>query len=70
MATPSLCRNFLPPLSPQSAASAPRFQPSGQGCTCVINHAVRPVLVFEQNGLTRTIHDPSWYQLLLHQAQA
>lgn len=35
-----------------------------------MNHAARPVLVFEQNGLTRTIHDPSWYQLLLRQAQA
>ena len=39
-------------------------------CTCFMNHAARPVLVFEQNGSTRTIHDPSWYQLLLHQAQA
>jgi hypothetical protein len=34
-----------------------------------MNHTARPVLVFEQNGLTRTIHDPSWYQLLLHEAQ-
>ena len=24
-------------------------------CTCFMNHAARPVLVFEQNGLTRTI---------------
>ena len=39
-------------------------------CTCFMNHAARPVLVFEQNGLTRTIHDPSSYQLLLRQAQA
>jgi predicted ABC-type ATPase len=39
-------------------------------CTCFMNHAARPVLVFEQNGLTRTVHDPSWYQLLLRQAQA
>jgi len=39
-------------------------------CTCFMNHAARPVLVFEQNGLTRAIHDPSWYQLLLRQAQA
>lgn len=38
--------------------------------TCFMNHTARPVLVFEQNGLTRTIHDPSWYQLLLRQAQA
>lgn len=35
-----------------------------------MNHAARPVLVFEQNGSTRMIHDPSWYQLLLRQAQA
>jgi hypothetical protein len=35
-----------------------------------MNHTARPVLVFEQNGLTRTIHDPSWYQLLLREAQA
>lgn len=39
-------------------------------CTCFMNHAARPALVFEQNRLTRTIHDPSWYQLLLRQAQA
>jgi len=39
-------------------------------CTCFMNHAARPVLVFEQNGLTRAIHDPSWYQLLHRQAQA
>ena len=39
-------------------------------CTCFMNHGARPVLVFEQNGLTRTIHDHNWYQLLLHQAQA
>jgi predicted ABC-type ATPase len=38
-------------------------------CTCFMNHTARPVLVFEQNGLTRTIHDPSWYQLLLNEAQ-
>jgi hypothetical protein len=38
-------------------------------CTCFMNHAARPVLVFEQNGLTRTIHDLSWYQLLLRQAE-
>ena len=37
---------------------------------CFMNHGARPVLMFEQNGLTRTIHDPSWYQLLLRQAQA
>jgi hypothetical protein len=35
-----------------------------------MNHAAHPVLVFEQNGPTRTIHDPSWYQLLLLEAQA
>jgi predicted ABC-type ATPase len=39
-------------------------------CTCFMNHAAHPVLVFEQNGPTRTIHDPSWYQLLLLEAQA
>ena len=38
-------------------------------CTCFMNHAAHPVLVFEQNGSTRTIHDSSWYQLLLHEAQ-
>ena len=46
------------------------FSPRVDRCTCFMNHAVRPVLVFEQNGLTRTIHDPSWYQLLLHEAKA
>jgi predicted ABC-type ATPase len=38
-------------------------------CTCFMNHAVRPVLVFERNGPSRTIHAPSWYRLLLHEAQ-
>ena len=38
-------------------------------CTCFMNHESRPVLVFEQNGLTRTIHAPSWFQLLLQEAQ-
>jgi predicted ABC-type ATPase len=38
-------------------------------CTCFMNHESRPVLVFEQNGLSRTIHDSSWYRLLLHEAQ-
>ena len=46
------------------------FSPRVDRCTCFMNHTARPVLVFEQNGLTRTIHDPSWYQLLLHEAQA
>jgi predicted ABC-type ATPase len=45
------------------------FSPRVDRCTCFMNHAARPVLVFEQNGLTRTIHDPSWYQLLLNEAQ-
>jgi hypothetical protein len=35
-----------------------------------MNHAARPVLVFEQHGPTRTIDAPNWYQLLLHEAQA
>ena len=46
------------------------FSPRVDRCTCFMNHAARPVLVFEQNGLTRTIHDSSWFQLLLHEAQA
>jgi predicted ABC-type ATPase len=45
------------------------FSPRVDRCTCFMNHAARPVLVFEQNGLTRMIHDPSWYQLLLNEAQ-
>jgi hypothetical protein len=35
-----------------------------------MNHAAHPVLLFEQNVVKRTNHDLSWYQLLLHQAQA
>jgi hypothetical protein len=38
--------------------------------TCFMNHATHPVLVFEQNRLTRTIHDPSWYHQLILKAQA
>lgn len=45
------------------------FSPQVTRCTCFMNHGARPELVFEQNGLTRTIHDSSWYQLLLHEAQ-
>ena len=46
------------------------FSPHVTRCTYFMNHGARPELVFEQNGLTRTIHHPSWYQLLLHEAQA
>jgi predicted ABC-type ATPase len=45
------------------------FSPRVDRCTCFMNHAARPVLVFEQNGLARTIHDPTWYQLLVRQAE-
>ena len=46
------------------------FSPRVDRCTCFMNHAARPVLVFEQHGPTRRIHAPNWYQLLLHEAQA
>ena len=45
------------------------FSPQVTRCTCFMNHGASPELVFEQNGLTRTIHHPSWYQLLLREAQ-
>jgi hypothetical protein len=38
--------------------------------TCFMNHAAFTVPVFEQNGTTSTIHNPSWYQLMLLQVQA
>jgi predicted ABC-type ATPase len=45
------------------------FSPLVDRCTCFMNHGASPVLVFEQDGLQRTVADPSWYQLLLKESQ-
>ncbi len=45
------------------------FSPRVDHCTCFMNLGPSPVLVFEQDGVQRTVVHPGWCQQLIEEAK-